>query len=74
MPDASPAGAFTLSLNIDGDSKTAVVPAAYMQWQPNTCYTYIFKITEAGKKIEIYDVLIEPWKYGGSQDEEWTNW
>lgn len=74
VPDASPAGVFTLSLTIDGDSKTAVVPAAYMQWQPNTCYTYIFKITEAGKKIEIYDVLIEPWKYGGSQEETWTNW
>lgn len=68
--------AFTMSVCIDGSSEltTAVVPAAYMQWQPNTSYTYIFKITDAGKKIEIYDVLIEPWQYGGSQAEEWTNW
>lgn len=65
---------FTMNVSIDGDAKTAVVPTSYMHWQPNTCYTYIFKITEAGKKIEIYDVLIDPWKYGGSQDEEWTNW
>lgn len=74
LPVTSSPAAFTLSLNIDDDPKTAVVPAGYMQWQPNTCYTYIFKITEAGKKIEIYDVLIEPWKYGGSQEETWTNW
>lgn len=74
LPVTSSPAAFTLSLNIDDDSKTAVVPAGYMQWQPNTCYTYIFKITEAGKKIEIYDVLIDPWKYGGSQEETWTNW
>lgn len=66
--------AFTLSLNIDGDPKTTVVPAAYMHWHPNTCYTYIFKITEAGKKIEFYDVKVDPWQYGGSQDDEWKNW
>lgn len=72
--DSFPAGSFTLSLNIDDDPKTAVVPATYMQWKPNTSYTYIFKITEAGKKIEFYDVKIDPWHYGGSQDETWTNW
>lgn len=66
--------AFTLSTTIEGDPKNATVPAAYMHWQPNYVYTYIFKITEAGKKIEFYDVKIDPWKYGGSQDEEWRNW
>lgn len=71
--DAIPA-AFTLTLNIDDDPKAAMVPAEYMHWKPNTCYTYIFKITEAGKKIEIHDVLIDPWHYGGSQAENWTNW
>ncbi len=65
---------FTMQVSIDGDTKTATVPAAYMHWNPNTLYTYIFKITEAGKKIELYDVLIDPWKYGGSQNEEWKNW
>lgn len=65
---------FTMSVSIDGDSKTATVPDAYMHWNPNTSYTYIFKITEAGKKIEFYDVLIDPWKYGGSQNEVWKNW
>lgn len=65
---------FTMQVNIDDDPKTVTVPAAYMHWEPNTPYTYIFKITEAGKKIELYDVQIDPWKYGGSQDEEWRNW
>lgn len=65
---------FILSTTIEGDAKTAVIPAAFMQWKPNYIYTYIFKITEAGKKIEFYDVMIDPWKYGGSQEEEWKNW
>lgn len=66
--------AFTMQVSIDGEEKTATVPAAYMQWKPNFFYTYIFKITEAGKKIEFFDVKIDPWHYGGSQDEEWRNW
>lgn len=68
--------AFTMSVCIDGSRElaTAVVPATYMQWKPNYHYTYIFKITDAGKKIEFHDVLIDPWHYGGSQEEEWKNW
>lgn len=70
--------AFFIRARIDDDDdelKEAYVPAAFMQWKPNTCYTYIFKITEAGKRITLDDVLIDPWKYGGSQEEEpWTNW
>lgn len=65
---------FVLSADIDGDEKMAVVPATMMHWQPNYVYTYVFKITDAGKKIEVYDVLIDPWQYGGSQDAEWKNW
>lgn len=74
LSTAASAQAFTMQVSIDGDAKTATVPAAYMHWNPNTVYTYIFKITEAGKKIEFYDVLVDPWKYGGSQDETWKNW
>lgn len=66
--------AFTLTTTIEGDSKTASVPAELMHWLPNYVYTYIFKITESGKKIEFYDVQIDPWKYGGGQEEEWKNW
>lgn len=74
LPVTTEAKAFTMSAIVGEELKTATVPAAYMHWQPNYVYTYIFKITEAGKKIEFYDVKIDPWKYGGSQDEEWRNW
>ena len=66
--------AFTLSTTIDGDVKTATLPKEFMNWKPNFVYTYLFKITEASKKIEFYEVKIDPWKYGGSQNEEWKNW
>lgn len=32
--------------NIQVTGATAVVPAAYAQWQPNCTYTYLFKITD----------------------------
>lgn len=65
---------FEVCVNGDDELKTAVVPAVYMQWKPNYSYTYIFKITEAGKKMSFYDVMVEPWHYGGSKDDTWTNW
>lgn len=74
MNELNPAFIMTACVNGDTEKKTAVVPANFMQWKPNYLYTYIFKITEAGKKIEFYDVQIDPWKYGGSQEEEWRNW
>ena len=74
MGELNPAFTMKVCINGDDELKTAVVPAVYMRWQANYLYTYIFKITEAGKKIEFYDVKIDPWKYGGSQEEEWRNW
>lgn len=74
MGEKNPAFILKAYVNGDPEQKTAVVPAEFMQWKPNYQYTYIFKITEVPKKIEIYDVLIEPWHYGGSQEEEWKNW
>lgn len=53
--------------------RTAVIPAIYMCWKPNYAYRYFFKITESSLSLQ-YDVQIEPWIYGGSQDEVWNNW
>lgn len=64
---------FNLTATIDGNEKTATVPTEMMHWKPNNVYTYLFKIS-GGNKIEIYDVLIEPWHFGGAQNEEWKNW
>lgn len=66
--------AFTMNVTVNGYPRTAVVPATYMQWKPNYIYTYIFKISEVEWKVELYDVKIEPWHYGGSQTDEWKNW
>lgn len=65
---------FVLSLDVDGDAKQAVVPDVYMNWLPNYRYTYYFKITEAGKKLEFVDLIIDPWLYGGALEEEWSTW
>ena len=72
MGDKNPAFTMTVRINGDTEPKTAVVPEVYMHWQANYLYTYIFKIT--GKMIDFYDVKIDPWQYGGSQNEEWRNW
>ena len=42
-------GPFTLNVRVDGDPKEAVVPAAFMDWQPGYSYTYIFKVHVDGK-------------------------
>lgn len=74
MGDKNPAFIMSVCVNGEPELRTAVVPAPYMQWRANYFYTYIFKITDAGRKIELYDVKIDPWHYGGNQDEEWKNW
>lgn len=64
---------FNLTAKIDNVDKVATVPTEMMHWKPNNVYTYLFKIS-GGNKIEIYDVLIDPWHFGGAQNEEWRNW
>lgn len=47
--------AFILTANVAGKTKTAVVPAAYMSWNPNMEYTYIFKLTD--QEFEFIDLI-----------------
>lgn len=42
--------------NITG--KTAVVPAAYLQWKPNYKYTYLFKITDSDLYPITFDAVV----------------
>ena len=55
-------GTYTLSVKVNSETKTVVVPAQYMNWQPGYEYTYIFKITDSGAPV-LYDVLVgfAPW-------------
>ena len=67
-------GSYTLSVKVNGDAKTAVVPANYMQWLPGYSYTYIFKITdEGGVEIGWVDTAVTPWT---EMEADWTvyNW
>lgn len=72
MGDKNPE--FVLTMNLNGENKTVIIPEQYMHWQANHCYNYYFIISGASRNVELYDVKIEPWHYGGSQDEEWHNW
>ena len=55
-------GSYTMTVNINGEDKTAVVPAEYMTWLPGYSYTYIFKITEeGGVEIEMVQSAFTPW-------------
>lgn len=64
--------AYRMSLSVDGDDRTAEVPANFMKWQPNFCYTYFFKILEGG--VIFVDAKIEPWQKGDSATDTWPNW
>lgn len=67
-------GTYTLSVNVNGKTKTAVVPANYMQWLPGYSYTYVFKITdEGGVEIGWVEYAMTPWK---EMEADWTvyNW
>lgn len=55
-------GSYTLSVNINGEEKTAVVPQQYMQWLPGYQYTYVFKITDdGGVEIDLLQSAFTPW-------------
>lgn len=74
LSNGEPARDFALKVSVDGDEelKTAVVPAAYMHWQPNHSYTYLFKILEGG--LIFVDAKADEWQSGGSGNDIWTNW
>lgn len=55
-------GSYTLSVKVNGKTKTAVVPQQYMTWLPGYSYTYIFKITEeGGVEIGWVEYAVTPW-------------
>ena len=68
-------GSYTLTVDINGIEKTAVVPANYMTWLPSYSYTYIFKITEqGGVEIELVQAAVTRWDYDPSTDYTVYNW
>ncbi|MBQ7443328.1 MAG: hypothetical protein IJS59_05615 [Bacteroidaceae bacterium] len=72
--DARP---FTLAVAIDGETRTIVVPAQYMAWQPGYAYTYVFKVSgEGGGSVELDNVAaaFTPWQEVATESHEIYNW
>ena len=68
-------GTFTLSVNVQGELKTCVVPEKYMTWNPGYSYTYIFKVNADGG-VELGEVMSAyiDWKDGKEADHTIYNW
>ena len=68
-------GSYTLSVSVNGLTKTCVVPAQYMQWKPGFSYTYVFKITDdGGVEIDMVLSAFTPWEVRESENYEVYNW
>ena len=68
-------GAFVLTVTINGEVKTATVPAQYTDWQPNYEYTYIFKITDTSSvKLDGVEMAFSPWVEDEAGEHEIYNW
>ena len=67
-------GTYTLSVSVNNDPRTVVIPAQYMEWQPGYEYTYIFKITDAGGvELESVQAGFNPWTVRTGEREIY-NW
>lgn len=61
-------GAYQLTAVVAGKKKTAVVPSQYMSWNPNTEYTYFFKLTD--QEFEFIDLIQIGVKEWITEDDE----
>lgn len=67
-------GSYTLSVKVNNESKTCVVPEEYMKWLPGYSYTYVFKILdEGGVEIGWVNKAVTSWT---DMEADWTvyNW
>lgn len=56
-------GTYTLNVKVNGEPKSAVVPAVYMDWLPGHQYTYVFKIhVDGGVTIDSVQSAFTPWE------------
>ena len=55
-------GTYTLTVKVNNDPRTVVVPEQYMDWLPGYEYTYVFKITDpGGVELESVQAGFNPW-------------
>lgn len=68
---AGPQGAYTLSLTYNGNQRTAVVSADYMNWQPGYEYTYVFKLTDDAVTFVPQLFVYTKWQAGYADSVNW---
>lgn len=57
-------GTYTLKVSVNGDPKSCVVPAIFMEWLPGYTYTYIFKVHVDGSvDIDAVQSAFTQWEY-----------
>lgn len=76
LPTPNGQGSYTMTVKVNGDPKTAVVPADFMVWQPGYLYTYIFKIHVDGSvTIDNVQSAFTQWQYHSLiEDHVVYNW
>lgn len=68
-------GPYTLSVKVNNDPRSVVVPAQYMNWQPGYEYTYVFKITDpGGVELDGVQVGFSPWTEISGKTKDIFNW
>ena len=68
-------GSYTMSVNVEGEAKTAIVPDGFMNWKASYEYTYIFKILEGGGIVfDEVQVGIKNWEEAGTDNHPVYNW
>ena len=68
-------GSYTVTVRVDGEERTAVVPAQFMDWQPCYSYTYIFKVNEAGGvELQYVGTGYTDWQGNEAKDHAVYNW
>ena len=68
-------GTYTLEVGVNGDPKTAVVPAEFMEWLPGYSYTYVFKLhVDGGVSIGAVQSAFTSWVEGNEGSHPVYNW
>lgn len=75
LPAPDGQGSYTMTLYVNGEPKTAVVPAEFMVWLPGYQYTYIFKIhVDGGVTIDNVQAAFTKWIEIPERDHPIYNW
>ena len=68
-------GDYIFRVTVNGEDKTCIVPAQYMEWEPGYRYTYIFKVNdEGGLELDNVEVGIKNWEPGKNGQQPIFNW